>query len=64
MEIPTTKKLNDAERFCEGLAMLARECNLTSIEYAKIGIYKYEFADGSSIGSIRAHQEAGIVSYL
>ena len=62
MEIPTTKQLSQAERFAEGLRLLADECNMTKIEYNSLGIVlKYYFNDGSDIGCGRAHVEAGLI---
>lgn len=66
MEIPKTAtiKLSQARRFCIGLADLAKECGMSSIKYNKIGIIiSYQFEDGSSVGSARAHQEAGLIDY-
>ena len=52
MDIPKTKTVTlcDAERYAEGLKQLARECNLTSIRYCKLGVQMFSFADGSEIG--------------
>lgn len=61
MNIPTTKTLCDAERFCIGLKMLAEECNMNSVEYNGFGIQKFIFNDGSAVGGIRAFMESGIV---
>lgn len=62
MEIPQIKKMCQAERFAVGLKLLAEECGMTSIEYNKLGmIISYEFDDGSSIGSWRAHKEAELI---
>jgi len=62
MNIPTTRTLCDAERFCIGLKMLAEECNMSSLEYNGFGIIKFIFNDGSTIGGMRAFMEAGIVN--
>ena len=60
MEIPTTKNLCDAERFAEGLKILARECNVTNVEYNRLGsIIKMSFADGSHAGGAWLFIEAG-----
>lgn len=56
-----TRELTDAERFCIGLKELAKECNLTNIRYSNIGITIYDFADGSGVGSLRAHRDAGLI---
>ena len=63
MEIPTTEtiKLSQARRFCIGLKELAKECGMTSITYNTLGIISYKFNDGSSVGSRRAHLEAGLI---
>lgn len=62
MQIPTTRTLCDAERFCIGLKMLAEECNLDSVEYMGLGIKKFIFEDGSTMGGMRVFMEAGIVN--
>ena len=62
MNIPTTRTLCDAERFCIGLKMLAEECNMGSIEYNGFGIKKFIFEDGSTVGGMRAFMDAGIVN--
>lgn len=61
MNIPTQKTitLSQASRFCEGLRLLGEECGLTSIHHNKLGIIKYFFDDGSSVGGMRAVIEAG-----
>lgn len=61
MQIPTTRTLCDAERFCIGLKMLAEECHLDQITYNLFGIRKFVFGDGSSMGGMRAFMDAGIV---
>ena len=63
MEIPKTRKLCDAERFCVGLKLLAEECNMKIVHYCKLCVYKYEFKDGSSVGCNEAHREAGLIVY-
>ena len=62
MNIPTTRTLYDAERFCIGLKMLAEECNMSSVEYNGLGIMKFIFEDGSIVGGIRAFMDAGIIN--
>ena len=62
MNIPTTKTICDAERFCIGLKMLAKECNMNSVEYNGMGIKKFIFNDGSVMGGIRAFIESGIIN--
>ena len=62
MQIPTTRTLCDAERFCIGLKMLAEECNMESVEYMGFGIKKFIFEDGSTVGGMRAFMDAGIVN--
>lgn len=64
MEIPTTKKLCQAERFCEGLKMLANECDMSSISWTKLGSLQFFFNDGSSVGGLRACYEAGLITKL
>lgn len=59
MQIPTTKTLNDMERFCEGLRLLASECNMVGIEFNGFGPTKFNFKDGSWVGSLRAAISAG-----
>ena len=63
MNIPTTKTktLCQAERFCEGLKMLADECGMTQISHNDLGSMYYYFNDGSSVGGLRAHKEAGLI---
>ena len=63
MEIPTTRRLNDAERYVEGLKLLAKECNLDKVHYDMLGITKFIFSDGSSIGGMRAFIDAGYVTF-
>ena len=63
MEIPTTRRLNDAERYVEGLKLLAKECNLDKVQYDMLGITKFIFSDGSSIGGLRAFIDAGYVTF-
>ncbi len=62
MNIPTTRTLCDAERFCIGLKMLAEECNMNSVKYTGLGITKFIFEDGSTIGGMRAFIDAGIIN--
>jgi hypothetical protein len=64
MEIPTTKILCDAERFCEGLRLIAEECNMSKVAYNKIGAVDVEFEDGSSVGMVTAFRKAGIIKGL
>lgn len=60
MEIPTTKKLCDAERFIEGLKILYKECNVQNVEYNKLGsIYKMSFADGSYANGVYLFVQSG-----
>lgn len=61
MDIPKTREMSDAERFCYGLGMLARECNLASVNHNMIGITLFQFEDGSTVGGMRAYMEAGII---
>lgn len=61
MEIPQIKKMCQAERFTVGLRMLAEECGMSSIRYSKMGVISYEFDDGSSVGNLRAHKDAGLI---
>ena len=61
MEIPRTKQLCQAERWVEGLRLLAKECQMSSIRYCALGVTRFEFADGSSIGDMRSYIEAGII---
>lgn len=61
MDIPTTKQLSDAERFCIGLGMLATECNMSRIEYCDLGVVTFRFSDGSSVGGIRAYKDAKLI---
>lgn len=61
MNIPTTKQLCEAERFVIGLKMLANECNMSGVEYSKLGIIKFEFGDGSTVGGLRAYMDAGLI---
>lgn len=61
MQIPTTKKLSDMERFCVGLRLLASECNMTGIDFNAFGPTKFSFEDGSWIGSLRAAINAGLI---
>ena len=61
MNIPTTKTMCEAERFIIGLKMLAAECNMSFIEYNQLGILKFEFGDGSTVGGMRAFMNAGII---
>lgn len=64
MEIPKTKTvtLSDAERFIEGLKLLATECNTTNIEYNGFAPLRFFFKDGSEVGSIRAFINAGYIN--
>ena len=62
MQIPTTRTLCDAERFCVGLEMLAKECHMISVEYNGLGIKKFIFEDGSTVGGMRSCMEAGIIN--
>ena len=61
MQIPTTKKLSDMERFCVGLRLLASECNMTEIDFNAFGPTKFYFKDGSWVGSLKAAMEAGLI---
>lgn len=63
MEISKTKviTLSDAERFIEGLKMLAKECNVTSIYYNGFGPLRLHFDDGSKVGCLRAFINAGYI---
>ena len=60
MEIPKTKELCQAERFCKGLKLLAEECNMSSISYTNLGSLEFFFGDGSSVAGLRACIEAGL----
>lgn len=62
MDIPKTKELCEAERFVEGLKLLAKECKMSNVKYNQLGIISYEFADGSKIGGMAAMRMANIVS--
>ena len=62
MEIPKTKTLCDAERFVEGLKLLAKECKMSKVKYDQLGIILYEFADGSKVGGTTAMKLANIIS--
>lgn len=64
MDIPRTREMSDAERFCYGLGMLARECNLASVNYTALGVSSFQFEDGSSVGGMTAYKEAGIIKYI
>ena len=61
IKISVPDNVSDCEKFYRALREISFACNLTFIDYSKIGIYKYVFSDGSSIGSLRAHKEAGII---
>ena len=61
-QITVTKNLCDAERFCYGLKQLAKETNMSSIVWMKLGIETFKFADGSSVGCLRAFKEAGLIN--
>ena len=63
IEVPTeiTKHLCDAERFVEGLKLLANECNMTRITYNGFGPITFTFADGSLIGNRKAWINAGLI---
>lgn len=63
IDIPKTitRELSDAERFVEGLKILAKECNMTNISYCGFGPISFTFADGTSIGGKRAWIDAGII---
>jgi len=56
--------MSDAERFCYGLGMLARECNLASVEHNLYGNIFFQFEDGSYMGGLTAYVEAGIIKKL
>ena len=64
MEIPKTQTINlsEAQRFCLGLKMLAKECSMESIDYNMMGVSTFHFADGSSVGGLRACIEAGLIN--
>jgi hypothetical protein len=62
MDIPKTREMSDAERFCYGLGMLATECNLDSVNYNLYGNIFFQFADGSSVGGLTAYMDAGIIT--
>lgn len=64
MDIPKTREMSDAERFCYGLGMLARECNLANVKYNAFGVSLFQFKDGSSVGGVTAYKEAGIISSI
>jgi hypothetical protein len=64
MDIPKTRKMSDAERFCYGLRELSVECNLASVNYNMFGITSFQFEDGSSVGGMTAYQEAGIITSI
>lgn len=64
MDIPKTREMSDAERFCYGLGMLARECNLTNVNYNAFGVLLFQFKDRSSVGGLTAYQEAGIINKI
>lgn len=64
MDIPKTREMSDAERFCYGLRELSVECNLASVEYNTFGITFYQFGDGSAVGGLRAYREAGIIKKI
>jgi hypothetical protein len=61
MDIPKTREMSDAERFCYGLGMLATECNLASVNHNLYGNIFFQFADGSSVGGLNAYMDAGII---
>ena len=63
MNIPTTTTITlcDAERFVYGLRELAIECNLDNITYNALGIIKYTFKDGTSVGGNGAWKAAGVL---
>lgn len=63
MEIPKTQTINlsEAQRFCLGLQMLAKECNMASIDYSKLGVQMFHFADGSYVGGLRAYIDSGLI---
>ena len=56
------KNLTDAEVFCIGLKLLAKKYNMSSIERGTFGALSYKFKDGSEIGCIKAHVEAGLLT--
>ena len=60
--IPTERKLSQAERFCEGLRLLALECGLHDVTVTGFGPRTFTFNDGSSVGSMRAMFIAGLVN--
>lgn len=64
MDIPKTREMSDAERFCYGLRELSLECNLTSVNHNMFGITFFQFEDGSSVGGLTAYKEAGIISKI
>ena len=47
------ENLSDARKFCLGLEKLSKECHMTSIEFSKLAVIGYKFADGSSVGCSR-----------
>lgn len=55
------ENLSDARKFCLGLKKLSKECHMTSIEFSKLAVIGYKFEDGSSVGCIRSHIEAGLI---
>ena len=61
MDIPKTRKMTDAERFCYGLRELSVECNLVSVNRNMFGVTLFQFEDGSTVGGLRAYMEAGII---
>ena len=61
MDIPKTREMSDAERFCYGLRELSVECNLASVNRNMFGITLFQFEDGSSVGGLAAYREAGII---
>lgn len=61
MDIPHIKKMSQAERFIEGLRLLADECHVTSVEYNAFGVTKFHFDDGSWVGGPRAYMNAGYI---
>ena len=52
----------NCEKFCMLLRKIAAECDMTSIDWNKIGVIKLYFDDGSSIGTLRAFKEAGLIN--
>ena len=62
MNIPTARQLSQAERFVEGLKILASECGLSSVNYNAFGITKFIFEDGTWMGSVRAYINAGYIN--